>query len=133
MDAAERLPEDFARELAAAASLDALEQLRVKYLGRNGAITGRMRGLGALAPEERREAGAKLNALKDEITERLDARRTELGRAALAERLAAQRAHGTLPVQYGAMGRIHPISQTVDEIVAIFGEMGFLVAEGPHI
>jgi phenylalanyl-tRNA synthetase alpha chain len=133
MDAADRLPEEFARELAAAGSLDALEQLRVKYLGRNGAITGLMRGLGALAPEERRQAGAKLNALKDDITARLESRRAALGRTALSERLAAERADVTLPVPHGGMGRIHPISQTVDEIVAIFGEMGFVVAEGPHI
>ncbi|HEX3536118.1 MAG TPA: phenylalanine--tRNA ligase subunit alpha [Stellaceae bacterium] len=133
MDAADRLPEDFARELAAAASLDALEQLRVKYLGRNGAITGLMRGLGALPPEERREAGAKLNTIKDDIAERLESRKTELGRAALTERLAAERADVTLPVLHAGMGRIHPISQTVDEIVAIFGEMGFTVADGPHI
>ena len=133
MDAADRLPEDFARELAAAGSLDALEQLRVRYLGRNGALTLAMRGLGQIAPKQRRDAGARLNALKDRFTEQLDSRKTELGRAALTERLAAERADVTLPVEYGGAGRIHPISQTIDEIVAIFGEMGFVVAEGPHI
>ena len=133
MDAADRLPEDFARELAAADALDALEQLRVKYLGRSGALTLAMRGLGQVAPEQRRDIGAKLNALKDRFTEQLDSRKTELGRAALSERLAAERADVTLPVQVGGTGRIHPISQTIDEIVAIFGEMGFVVAEGPHI
>src|SRR5579872_4732549 len=133
MDAADRLPEDFARELAAADTLDALEQLRVKYLGRSGALTLAMRGLGQVAPEQRRDIGAKLNALKDRFTEQLDSRKTELGRAALSERLAAERADVTLPVQVGGTGRIHPISQTIDEIVAIFGEMGFAVAEGPHI
>src|SRR5205814_1201670 len=133
MDAADRLPEDFARELAAAETLDALEQLRVKYLGRNGALTAAMRGLGQIAPEQRREVGARLNALKDAFTERLETRKAELGRAALSERLAAERADVTLPAPHGGVGRIHPISQTVDEIVAIFGEMGFIVAEGPHI
>ena len=133
MDATDRLPEEFARELAAAETLDALEQLRVAYLGRNGALTLAMRGLGQIAPEQRRDAGAKLNALKDDITARLETRRAELGRAALSNRLAAERADVTLPVMHGGTGRIHPISQTVDEIVAIFGEMGFVVAEGPHI
>jgi phenylalanyl-tRNA synthetase alpha chain len=131
--AADRLPENFARELAAAESLDALEQLRVKYLGRNGALTAAMRGLGQIAPEQRREVGARLNALKDKFTETIEVRKTELGRAALTERLAGERADVTLPVNYGEAGRIHPISQTIDEIVAIFGEMGFVVAEGPHI
>jgi phenylalanyl-tRNA synthetase alpha chain len=120
-------------EIAAASSPDALEQVRIKYLGRQGVVTGLMRGLGALPAEERREAGARLNALKDTIAEATEARAAELGRAALSGRLAAERADATLPVSPGAQGRIHPISQTIDEIIAIFGEMGFVVAEGPHI
>ena len=82
------------------------------------------------SPEQRREVGAKLNALRDEVA---GASRTVsgLGRAALDQRLAVERADVTLPVRAGATGRIHPISQTIDEIVAIFGEMGFAVAEGP--
>src|SRR5580704_6340247 len=121
------------REVVAASSPETLEQVRIKYLGRQGLVTGLMRGLGALAAEERREAGARLNALKDTIGEALAARAAELHSAALANRLAAERADVTLPVSPPPMGRIHPISQTIDEIIAIFGEMGFIVAEGPHI
>src|SRR5204863_463116 len=80
-----------------------------------------------------REAGAALNAAKDEIAAALAEAGERLGRAARAERLAGERADVTLPVLTGDTGRIHPISQTIDEIVAIFGEMGFVVAEGPHI
>jgi len=120
-------------EVAAAASPEALEEVRIKYLGRQGVVTGLMRGLGTLPPEERRDAGARLNALKDAIGEAIAARAGELGRAALSDRLAAERADATLPVSAGIQGRIHPISQTIDEIIAIFGEMGFVVAEGPHI
>src|SRR3954469_24939941 len=117
MDDLETLRSDVLRAVNEAGSPEALEAIRVSALGRNGAITGLMRGLGALPPEERREAGARLNALKDDIAEQLDARKSELGRAALTERLAAERADVTLPVLHGGMGRIHPISQTVDEIV----------------
>jgi phenylalanyl-tRNA synthetase alpha chain len=97
-----------------------------------------MRRLGALPSGERREAGAQLNALKDEISAAIDARAAILHRAALTERLAGERADVTLPVLTGPpggadAGRIHPISQTIDEVIAIFGEMGFVVAEGPHI
>jgi phenylalanyl-tRNA synthetase alpha chain len=125
--------DEFIAEIAAAQSLDALEQIRVKLLGRNGTISALMRGLGQIAPEQRREVGAKLNALRDEVSKCLEDRKAALGEAALDQRLAVERADVTLPVAPAATGRIHPISQTIDEIVAIFGEMGFVVAEGPHI
>jgi phenylalanyl-tRNA synthetase alpha chain len=133
MDDPQQVTEAGLAEIAAASSPDALEQLRIKYLGRQGLVTGLMRGLGALPAEERREAGARFNALKDSVSAAIDARAIELGRAALSGRLAAERADATLPVSPGVVGRIHPISQTIDEIIAIFGEMGFVVAEGPHI
>ena len=120
-------------EIAAARSPEALEEIRVKVLGRRGSLTQAMRELGALDPETRRNAGAELNAAKDRIAAALAEAATRLGRAALEERLAAERADVTLPVRFASEGRIHPISQTIDEIVAIFGEMGFVVAEGPHI
>jgi phenylalanyl-tRNA synthetase alpha chain len=120
-------------DILAASSPDAIEQLRVKYLGRQGLLTGLMRGLGSMPAQERRDAGALLNKIKDVISDAISLRAEELGRAALSNRLAAERADVTLPVSPGATGRIHPISQTVDEIIAIFGEMGFVVAEGPHI
>ncbi|MBV9551535.1 MAG: phenylalanine--tRNA ligase subunit alpha, partial [Alphaproteobacteria bacterium] len=132
MDDPQQVAEAGLGEIAAADSPDALEQVRVKYLGRQGAVTGLMRGLGALPADERRAAGARFNALKDRIAEAIEARGTELNRAALTSRLAAERADATLPAAPAPMGRIHPISQTIDEIVAIFGEMGFAVAEGPH-
>ncbi len=126
-------PDEFLGKIAAAQSPEALEQVRIELLGRNGAITSMMRGLGALRPEERRDAGARLNALKDTIAAALGDAAERLHRAALANRLAGERADVTLPVPPPSAGRIHPISQTIDEIVAIFGEMGFAVAEGPHI
>ncbi len=119
--------------ISAAPSPEALEEIRVKTLGRRGSLTLAMRELGALDPDARRRAGAELNAAKDRITAALAEAGARLGRAALAERLAEERADVTLPVPFAGEGRIHPISQTIDEIVAIFGEMGFVVAEGPHI
>jgi phenylalanyl-tRNA synthetase alpha chain len=120
-------------EIAAAPSPEALEEIRVRVLGRRGTLTAAMRELGALDSEARRRAGAELNAAKDRIAAALAEAATRLGRAALERRLAAERADVTLPVRFAGEGRIHPISQTIDEIVAIFGEMGFAVAEGPHI
>jgi phenylalanyl-tRNA synthetase alpha chain len=124
------------RLLGAVAAADtpvALEQLRVSALGRKGEITQRMKDLATLDGDARREAGAALNQVKDAVQGAIDRVAAQLAEAELDRRLAEERIDVTLPVAYDTAGRIHPISQTVDEIVAIFGEMGFHVAEGPHI
>jgi len=133
MDSLDSTREEFLRQITAAASLDALEQIRVAALGRNGQVTGLLKGLGALPPEERKARGAAVNTLKESLDAALGAARQRLERAALDQRLAKERLDVTLPVKAENDGRIHPISQTIDELIAIFGEMGFTVAEGPHI
>lgn len=120
-------------KVEAAADLAALDAVRVAALGRNGAVTALMKGLGAVPPENRKERGAALNALKDAIAAALDARRAVLDDAALDARLAAERLDITLPPRPSPEGLVHPISRTIEEIVAIFGAMGFAVAEGPDI
>ncbi|HXS40931.1 MAG TPA: phenylalanine--tRNA ligase subunit alpha [Stellaceae bacterium] len=133
MDSLDSTREEFLRQITAAASLDALEQIRVAALGRNGQVTGLLKGLGVLPPEERKARGAAVNTLKESLDAALGAARQRLERAALDQRLAKERLDVTLPVKAENDGRIHPISQTIDELIAIFGEMGFTVAEGPHI
>ena len=118
---------------AAASSPAALEEVRVKALGKSGEISALMKGLGAMAPDERRAAGAALNAVKDAVAVAIEARKTALQDSELDERLKTERVDVTLPPRPEPDGRLHPISQTVDEIVAIFGAMGFCVAEGPDI
>jgi phenylalanyl-tRNA synthetase alpha chain len=125
--------EDWLRQIAAAGNADALEQLRVAILGRSGQLTALLKTLGGLAPEERKARGAALNALKGVVEEALGAAKQKHGRAALDQRLKEERIDVTLPVKADIDGRVHPISQTIDELVAIFGEMDFTVAEGPHI
>ncbi|MEE2970341.1 MAG: phenylalanine--tRNA ligase subunit alpha [Pseudomonadota bacterium] len=115
------------------ADLDQLEELRVEALGRKGSISELMRGLGALPADQRREAGQALNALKNEIGAAIDARHGVFAGAGLEQRLATETIDVTLPPRPRGEGRIHPISQTIEEMVAIFCEMGFRVAEGPHI
>lgn len=117
----------------AAASLEDLERIRVEALGKKGEITQLMKTLGGLGPEQRREAGQHLNALKEVVAAALETRRSDLAASALDARLAQERIDVTLPPRPEPRGRIHPVSQTIDEIVAIFGEMGFSVAEGPDI
>src|SRR5690606_6050620 len=127
--------DDMKRELlaaiGAAGDLDALERARVEALGKKGRITGMMKSLGALDPEARRKAGQALNLLKDEVGGAIEARKAALGAAALDARLAAEAVDVTLPPRRAHQGRLHPITQTIEECIAIFGEMGFKVAEGP--
>ena len=119
--------------IAAAGDAEALDAVRIEALGKKGAITALMKGLSALAPEARRGEGERLNALKAAIEAALAERRRALSATALEERLAAERLDLTLPARPESAGRVHPISQTIDEVIAIFGEMGFAVAEGPDI
>ena len=133
MDSKEKLRDEVLKSVSEAQSLDALEQIRVGALGKKGSITGLMKELGALAQEARREAGAALNRLKDEIEGAIQSASSQLKDKELTRRLAEERVDITLPVEVETQGRIHPISQTIDELTAIFGEMGFTVAEGPHI
>ena len=132
-DDLEQLRERLCAGAAAAADLTALEALRVRALGKKGEITQRMKALGGLDPEARKAAGQALNAVKDAVTAAVDARKAALADAELEARLAAERVDVTLPARPDAVGRLHPIGQTIEELVAIFGEMGFAVAEGPDI
>jgi phenylalanyl-tRNA synthetase alpha chain len=116
-----------------AADLAALEEVRVRALGKKGAITERMKGLGSMDPDARKAAGQALNAIRDAVNAAIEARKTALEDAELDQRLATETIDITLPIRPEREGRIHPISQTIDEVVSIFGEMGFTVAEGPDI
>jgi phenylalanyl-tRNA synthetase alpha chain len=121
--------------IASAADEGALEAARVAALGKKGAISALLATLGKMSPDERRGAGAAINALKDEVTAALDTRRAALKGAALQARLEREALDLSLPAPRSAIdrGRIHPISQVLDEITAIFADMGFSIAEGPDI
>ncbi len=127
------LRERIVEATAAATSPDMLEVVRVEALGKKGAVTSLLKELGRIPPAERRERGQAINALKEEVVAAIDARKAELEAAALDARLAGESVDVTLPARPQPEGRLHPISQTLDEIVAIFGEMGFAIAEGPDI
>ena len=113
----------------------ALEAVRVASLGKKGSISDVMKTLGKMSDEERKVQGPALNALKATVTEAINARKQVLKRAALEVRLSSEKTDVTLPVRQSPSeaGRIHPISQVMDEITAIFADMGFAVAEGPEI
>ena len=120
-------------DLAAAADPRALDAVRVAALGKNGALTALLKGLGAVPAEARRERGAALNAVKTRIEAALEARRVTLEAAALDEKLRAEKQDMSLPPRPIAQGSIHPINRTIEELTAIFGAMGFSAVEGPDI
>tara|TARA_B100001057_G_scaffold495056_1_gene593102 strand:- start:3503 stop:4579 length:1077 start_codon:yes stop_codon:yes gene_type:complete len=116
-----------------ASTLDELEDIRITALGKKGTITGLMKSLGSLDPDKRKEAGQLLNAIKEEVASAIDVRKVTMEDAALETQLHRDRVDVTLPVRPESNGSIHPITQTIDELTAIFCEMGFIVADGPHI
>ena len=128
-----RLKQDILKAVNDAQDLDALEDVRVAALGRKGSITDAMKGLGALDGDARKAAGQALNALKTEVADAVEDRKAALSAADLDQRLQAERIDVTLSAAPESKGTIHPVSQTMDELMAIFGEMGFSVAEGPDL
>jgi phenylalanyl-tRNA synthetase alpha chain len=113
----------------------ALESIRIAALGKAGSVTALLKTMGALSPDERKTRGPLINGLRDAVQSALGARKEALVDAALDARLAAERVDVSLPVREGpeTRGRIHPISQVIDELTAIFADMGFAVAEGPDV
>lgn len=133
MDKLEDLRAELLRDVESASDTDTLDKVRVAALGKKGRITDMMKGLGGMDADTRRTAGAALNALKDAVAEAIDIRKQALEADALNARLARERIDVTLPVRPETTGTLHPISQTIDEVVAIFGQMGFTLAEGPDV
>ena len=129
------LETELSRMVDAAADEAALEQVRVAALGKKGSISAMLATLGKMSPEERKVAGPQINGLKDRVTDAIAARRQVLKTAALEARLNTETVDVTLPTADNPadIGRIHPVSQVMEEVTAIFADMGFAVAEGPDI
>jgi len=119
--------------VSAAGTEAELEAVRVAELGKKGRLSLMMRELGSMDPEARRAAGAGLNLVRDAVSEAISGRKSELEEKALDARLASEREDLTLPSRPEPVGSLHPVMQVFEEIAAIFGEMGFAVAEGPDI
>ena len=123
-----------ARESLAAVidSVD-LDQVKARYLGKSGRLTGVLKQLGTLAPEGRRDAGARVNQAKTTVETLLDSKRQELEASALAQKLSAEALDVTLPGRGLGRGGLHPITKTIERIQEIFASVGFAVADGPEI
>ena len=133
MSELDTLQTELLAQVEKAASLADLDAVRVSVLGKKGIITEKMKTLGSMAPEERKAAGQMFNTIKTTISEAIEAKKEALEESEINARLAREAVDITLPVRPEHQGRVHPLYQTYDEVIAIFGQMGFEVAEGPDI
>jgi len=130
---ASSLQSDILAQVLAAGDEAALEAIRVGALGKKGSVSELLKTLGAMSPEERKIQGPLLNSLRDSVTNAIAARKIELADAALDARLKTETVDVSLPPRPEPQGSVHPIAQVLDEITAIFADMGFAVAEGPDV
>ena len=133
MQSLEDIKAEAAAAIEAAADVAALEELRVSYLGKKGALTSLLKGLGRLSAEERPKAGAEINAVKQMLNEQLNARKESLQSEALSAQLATEAIDVTLPGRRAEAGALHPITRTIQRMETFFASMGFDVVEGPEI
>src|ERR1700761_6142408 len=128
-----KLQAELTERAAAAPDLATLEALRVGALGKTGSVSELLKGLGKMSPDERREQGPAINGLRDAVAAAIATRKAALEAAELDAKLAAEQVDLTLPAPPERRGKVHPTMQVLDEMIAIFAEMGFALAEGPDI
>jgi phenylalanyl-tRNA synthetase alpha chain len=120
-------------EIQAAPTLQLLQDLRVKYLGKKGLVTQQLKDLGSLSPDEKKRIGQEVNALKQRLEQAVDSRKAELETEALREKLIKERVDVTLPgLQYN-VGGLHILTQVINRLVDVFRTMGYDVATGPEL
>ncbi len=129
----DRMKDDWLGRIAAAGDLPALEAERVAALGKQGAVTGLLKTLGAMSPDERQSEGPRIHGLREAVAGAIAARKEALDLAEMERRLATERLDMTLPVAPPREGSVHPVSQVLDELAEIFADLGFSVATGPEI
>ncbi|WP_009544139.1 phenylalanine--tRNA ligase subunit alpha [Crocosphaera subtropica] len=127
------LQQEAEKEITAVDSLEALEQLRINYLGKKGKLSQILRGMGKLSAEERPRVGSLANEVKESLQSHLDNQRNSLETAKLKAQLAAETLDVTMPGVSRPLGRLHPLNSTVDRVLDIFVGLGYQVATGPHI
>lgn len=114
-------------------SKDDLQNIKTEFFGKNGQITLQFKSLGSIDPEKRKEFASNLNKIKDDLTYQLEQKNIEIETNEINEKLKNEKVDVTLPIRPERQGKIHPVSQVIDEISSIFSEIGFSVAEGPDI
>ena len=128
-----KINSDFNEKINSIKSKEELQNLKTEFFGKNGLITSQFKKLGSLSSEEKKEFASSLNKLKNDLTARIESKITELENQEINNKLKDEKVDITLPVRPFEKGKIHPVSQVIDEISSIFSEIGFSVAEGPDV
>ena len=110
-----------------------LQNIKTDFFGKNGQITQQFKTLGSLNPEERKKFASNLNKIKEDLTAQIEQKNLEIENAEINDKLKNEKVDITLPIRPYQKGKIHPVSQVIDEISSIFSEIGFSVAEGPDV
>lgn len=129
----EQLKNEILEKIDVSSTLDRLEDVRVKSLGKKGSLSLLMKQLGSIEPDKRRETGQKLNLIQKEVLEAIENKKEVLRKDFINKKLISESVDITLPTRPENQGKIHPLSKTMDEVISIFAQMGFTVAEGPDI
>jgi phenylalanyl-tRNA synthetase alpha chain len=133
MSSLESLKHEFEKDLSAVTSTADIESVRVKYLGKKGLITGRLKDLSSLSAEEKKSVGMALNELKRNIADEIAAKKSFLRDDELKKKMSSESIDVTMPGRHSPYGSQHPVTQTMDDIIGIFTSMGFGVEEGPEV
>jgi phenylalanyl-tRNA synthetase alpha chain len=129
----EKISSIFNAKIDSVKSKDELQNIKTEFFGKNGQITSQFKSLGSLEPEKRKEFASNLNKIKDDITNQLEQKILEIETNEINRKLKNEKVDVTLPIRPYRKGKIHPVSQVIDEISSIFSEIGFSVAEGPDV
>ena len=127
------LQSDALARIEQASDADALEALRIEYLGKQGSISALMKTLGKMSPEERQEQAPRIQGARTAVADAITARKDGFEAEELQRKLASERLDLTLPAPEAPRGSVHPVSQVMDELAEIFADLGFSVATGPEI
>ncbi len=133
MSELDKISSFFNAKIDSVKSKDDLQNIKTEFFGKNGQITQQFKTLGSLDPEKRKEFASNLNKIKDDLTNQLEKKNIEIETAEINEKLKNEKVDITLPIRPDRQGKIHPVSQVIDEISSIFSEIGFVVAEGPDV
>jgi phenylalanyl-tRNA synthetase alpha chain len=114
-------------------SKEELQDIKTEFFGKNGQITTQFKNLGSLDPDKRKEFASNLNKIKDDLSNQLEKKNLEVETSEINEKLKNEKIDVTLPIRPYRQGKIHPVSQVIDEISSIFSEIGFSVEEGPDV
>ena len=128
-----KIKEEYLSKLKSKIDINQVNQIKTELFGKNGLISSQFKNIGSVAETERKKFAADLNSIKDELQDLINSKVNEIETAEINEKLAKEKVDITLPERSFVQGKIHPVSQTIDEISSIFSEIGFSVEEGPDV